>query len=573
MLNDRLISIPSGSEDDKNPLKKNHYEEHIFKFEDQRYEIDMIIEILEFAIEELSTLNERVLNENLESVELEKVLGSSTIRFISFFYKEYYSQVLQGIKTHPREAVPIVINRFKKRIDEATNQKTELDKNIKLSFDRFYYKSFDHRSFKLKNFEKKSNNAKAFIKELTTRKKEKLISQNLNILKGGSENFEFYYSINFKLSRELVNRTLTQSDDKILMKKIELNNLDNVSIRKKLPDMRIMIDNIEIFKVAISLIFYQIYFSNLNDSQKICESLSNIFESIFKINVNDLVNLLYNREISPVGNDKEINYSEIIESIKNKSVDSKILDKFYNIDNLSNNVNVISNLSSKLSNLDYLKNNILTQENLSRSGGLNSNLMTLNKDLNNNDNNSEISLTPSLQSQDTGKTYKDMVILEESKEHLKSIHSQTVIDEKSLIEAMFLPMKEKDHILFYANENWFVLIRFIFCVYERINKLYEYSLSVSNESNLYLNKKDQNSKENLNGLPGLEAATFKNFIVIYKALIHKKIESSSIYEELCRDILGNESYFLFNLDKLINSVRKLIINKIIFTIFPFHLAH
>lgn len=564
MLNDRLISIPSGSEDDKNPMKKNHYEEHIFKFEDQRYEIDMIIEILKFSIEELITLNERVLNENLENVELEKVLGSSTIRFISFFYKEYYSQVLQGIKTHPREAVPIVINRFKKRIDEATSQKNELDKNIKLSFDRFYYKSFDHRSFKLKNFEKKSNNAKAFMKELTLRKKEKLISQNINILKGGSENFEFYYSINFKLSRELVNRTLSQCEDKILMKKIELNDLENVAIRKKLPDIRIIIDNIEIFKVAVSLIFYQIYFSNLNDSQKICETLSSVFDNIFKINVNDLVNLLYNPEISPVGNDKEINYSEIIDSIKNKSVDPKILDKFYNIDFLSNNVNVISELSklSNSSNFEYSKINILTKENLSQSPGINNNIITLKSDItcNNNDNNSEISLTPSLQSQDTGKTYKDMIILEEYKENMHSLQSEKLNEENKLIEAMFLPLKEKDHILFYANENWFVLIRFIFCVYERMNKLYEYSLSVSNsyDGNLYLNKKDQSSKENLILLPGLETVTFKNFIVIYKALIHKKIESSSIYEELCRDILGNESYFLFNLDKLINSVRKIL---------------
>lgn len=559
MLNDRLISIPSGSEDDKNPMKKNHYEEHIFKFEDQRYEIDMIIEILKFSIEELITLNERVLNENLENVELEKVLGSSTIRFISFFYKEYYSQVLQGIKTHPREAVPIVINRFKKRIDEATSQKNELDKNIKLSFDRFYYKSFDHRSFKLKNFEKKSNNAKAFMKELTLRKKEKLISQNINILKGGSENFEFYYSINFKLSRELVNKTLSQSEDKILMKKIELNDLENVSIRKKLPDMRIIIDNIEIFKVAVSLIFYQIYFSNLNDCQKVCETLSSVFENIFKINVNDLVNLLYNPEISRVGNDKEINYSEIIDSIKNKTVGPKILDKFYNIDFLSNNINVISELSNS-SNFEYSKNNILTKENLSQSPGINNNIITLKSDITcNNDNNSEISLTPSLQSQDTGKTYKDMVILEEYKENIHSLQSEKLNEENKLIEAMFLPLKEKDHILFYANENWFVLIRFIFCVYERMNKLYEYSLSVSNsyDGNLYLNKKDQSSKENLILLPGLETVTFKNFIVIYKALIHKKIESSSIYEELCRDILGNESYFLFNLDKLINSVRKI----------------
>ena len=49
---------------------------------------------------------------------------------------------------------------------------------------------------------------------------------------------------------------------------------------------------------------------------------------------------------------------------------------------------------------------------------------------------------------------------------------------------------------------------------------------------------------------------FKNYLIIYKALLHKKIENSTVYEELCRDILGNESYFLFNMDKLISSLIK-----------------
>ena len=38
----------------------------------------------------------------------------------------------------------------------------------------------------------------------------------------------------------------------------------------------------------------------------------------------------------------------------------------------------------------------------------------------------------------------------------------------------------------------------------------------------------------------------------------KKIDNSTIYEELCRDILGNESYFLFNMDKLISSLIRVI---------------
>jgi paired amphipathic helix protein Sin3a len=185
-------------------MKKNHYQENIFKFEDQRYEVDMIISILKFAIEGLNDLNDKVISLNLAAVNLKEDLGSSIIRFISRFYKDYGVQVLQGIENHPRDTIPIVINRFKKRLDDAISQKTELEKNIKISFDRFYFKSFDYRSFKFKNIEKKNNNAKAFMKEITQRKKDKQNSTNINILKGGVENFDFYTSMNLKNIKEQI---------------------------------------------------------------------------------------------------------------------------------------------------------------------------------------------------------------------------------------------------------------------------------------------------------------------------------------------------------------------------------
>jgi len=64
--------------------------------------------------------------------------------------------------------------------------------------------------------------------------------------------------------------------------------------------------------------------------------------------------------------------------------------------------------------------------------------------------------------------------------------------------------------------------------------------------------------EKINSKDGdsIESLIFKNFIIIYKALLLKKIDNSTIYEELCRDILGNEAYFLFNMDKLISSLIK-----------------
>jgi len=139
-----------------------------------------------------------------------------------------------------------------------------------------------------------------------------------------------------------------------------------------------------------------------------------------------------------------------------------------------------------------------------------------------------------LESQETGKTYKDIIIMDQSSK-----------DDSSNKNHMFLPPKNKSNILFYTNEHYYVLIRYIFCIYERLNKLADSSAGLD-----FFN---QNS-DNIDGKAN-DMTLLKNFVTIYKAFLHKKIENSNAYEEYCREILGNESYFLLNIDKLINSVK------------------
>ena len=119
---------------------------------------------------------------------------------------------------------------------------------------------------------------------------------------------------------------------------------------------------------------------------------------------------------------------------------------------------------------------------------------------------------------------------------------------------------------FMQMNNVSYFLRYIFCIYERLNKLNEYSFQNaesllkmnSNEDNIDEEQEKEMIIEKINSKDGdsVESLVFKNFIIIYKALLLKKIENSTIYEELCRDILGNESYFLFNMDKLISSLIK-----------------
>ena len=104
----------------------------------------------------------------------------------------------------PVGVIDILTERFHKRIEEFKKKKEEEEKTIKSHFDRIYAKSFDYRSFKFKNFDKKNNNAKAFLREIANRKKDKLTTTNINVLKGGNDNSEFFTTLNLKYIKEKI---------------------------------------------------------------------------------------------------------------------------------------------------------------------------------------------------------------------------------------------------------------------------------------------------------------------------------------------------------------------------------
>ena len=550
IFNDRLITIPTGSEDDKNPMKKNHYEENLFAFEDKRYEIDMQIEIFQYAVNKLTKLNEKINNctikmSDLTEELLNKELGKNVVRLIVRYYRDYGPKVIQGLINNPKNVINVLLVRFNNRIQEAKVQKEDEEKSIKSHFDRIYAKSFDYRSFKFKNFDKKNNNARAFLKEIVNRKKDKLTTTNINVLKGGTDNSEFFTSLNLKYVKENI---LKKTKD--LSSLILLGNIDVNSIRKKLPEIKIIFENLEILKFTIGIIYYQIFnISNL-DTDKIVEYFNPLFFYFFGLDLTGLTDNLKNN--SNFVNDKNNNYSNVIEMIKNRqALSDDDYSKFYQLDKLAKSIKEVN-----------------IEEEIKKN-------CNINKEEDKDIPIEQISLSQSLHSQDNGKTFKDIICFNQNQDKKNN--------EIDITKILFYPPKEEGDIIFYANELCFTFLRYIFCIYERLNKLNEYSfqnedqlINVNNNTinnnnvdnnDIKDNKMDENEiKENKNekiksrSSDSPESLVFKNFIIIYKALLLKKIENSTVYEELCRDILGNESYFLFNMDKLIHSLIKVISN-------------
>jgi hypothetical protein len=201
--------------------------------------------------------------------------------------------------------------------------------------------------------------------------------------------------------------------------------------------MRIMIDNYEIFKISICLVFYTLYFSNAAEVGKINEFLIIFLQNFYNINTSGLVKHIFNN--NAFDNDKNLNYNEILlEVMKNKSFDNKDLEKYYSFDKMAECI------TKEDSRLDIL--NLMCCETKHES---------------NNDNNSEISLTPSLQSHESGKTYKETLIREE-------VNMCAEVG-----SALYYPIKNKNDNLLFGNENSYILVRYLFSIYERLSKVRE----------------------------------------------------------------------------------------------------
>jgi len=73
--------------------------------------------------------------------------------------------------------------------------------------------------------------------------------------------------------------------------------------------------------------------------------------------------------------------------------------------------------------------------------------------------------------------------------------------------------------------------------YSPLKKLFEFSTS-----------------NNLSGQSTHSIDYLKLYVIIFKIYVQKETESSIGYEEICKEIFGNEYYYLTNIYKLMNSV-------------------
>ncbi len=160
MINDRWVSVPQGSEDFsfKN-MRKNNYEESLFKCEDERYELEMTIYSFQSAMGALERTTKTL--EGNQNVKLGiDYFQNYRFKGIAKIYGENEDQIMELLNKNPSKAIPVVLSRLRTKTEQMEAHRAEMGKGWNDICEKNFHKSLDHRSFYFKQNERKNTNTK-----------------------------------------------------------------------------------------------------------------------------------------------------------------------------------------------------------------------------------------------------------------------------------------------------------------------------------------------------------------------------------------------------------------------------
>eukprot|EP01083_Nonionella_stella_P261422 890156_1 len=172
VLNDMCISIPTGTEDAAfKSIMKNPYEERMFKLEDDRYELDMMIATNYSVLVKLEPLNEQISklgSEEAKEFSLPENLEMSVLhtKAICRLYGERGQEVLDLLESTPATAIPVVVSRLQEKDQEWRHVRATMRDSWRQVAESNFHKALDHRSINFKQLDRKSFNPKQLMREL-----------------------------------------------------------------------------------------------------------------------------------------------------------------------------------------------------------------------------------------------------------------------------------------------------------------------------------------------------------------------------------------------------------------------
>ncbi|XP_021999278.1 paired amphipathic helix protein Sin3-like 2 isoform X1 [Helianthus annuus] len=170
VLNDLWVSVTSGSEDYSfKHMRKNQYEESLFRCEDDRFELDMLLESVSSAIKRVEELLNGISDCLIGSegpIRIEDHLTVLNIRCIERLYGDHGLEVIDTLRKNPSATLPVTLIRLKQKQEEWTKCRSDLDKVWADVYAKNHYKSLDHRSFYFKQQDSKNLSTKCLVSEI-----------------------------------------------------------------------------------------------------------------------------------------------------------------------------------------------------------------------------------------------------------------------------------------------------------------------------------------------------------------------------------------------------------------------
>uniref|UniRef100_A0A0K8UM80 Paired amphipathic helix protein Sin3a n=1 Tax=Bactrocera latifrons TaxID=174628 RepID=A0A0K8UM80_BACLA len=177
VLNDKWVSFPTWASEDSTFVtsRKTQFEETIYRTEDERFELDVVIETNSATIRVLEGVQKkmsRMSPEDLSRFYLDDYLGgtSQTIhqRAIHRIYGDKAGEIIQGLKKNPSVAVPIVLKRLKVKEEEWRDAQKGFNKLWREQNEKYYLKSLDHQAINFKPNDMKALRSKNLFNEIET---------------------------------------------------------------------------------------------------------------------------------------------------------------------------------------------------------------------------------------------------------------------------------------------------------------------------------------------------------------------------------------------------------------------
>lgn len=156
-------------------FRKTQYEEFIYRCEDERFELDGVIETNASTIRVLEGVHKkmsRMSQEELQKFKLDDCLGgcSPTIhqRALKRIYGDKAADIIDGLKKNPVVAVPVVLRRLKSKEEEWREAQKGFNKIWREQNEKYYLKSLDHQGINFKQNDVKALRSKSLFNEIET---------------------------------------------------------------------------------------------------------------------------------------------------------------------------------------------------------------------------------------------------------------------------------------------------------------------------------------------------------------------------------------------------------------------